>query len=94
VNSMAARLRPFTSRIDPPRLAIAEETAVRITLMPEETLWKGTSSQVKNFWLFVACILVIPIPWAIAAWLRTKCPHLHAHQRAAAYRERRLQQNA
>ena len=41
--------------------------------MPEETLWKGTSSQVKNLWLFVACILVIPIPWAIAAWLRTKC---------------------
>ena len=41
--------------------------------MPEETLWKGTSSQLKNCGLFVACILLIPIPWALAAWLRTKC---------------------
>ena len=41
--------------------------------MPEETLWKGTSSQVKNFWWFAACLLILPIPWAIAAWLRTKC---------------------
>ena len=40
--------------------------------MNELTLWTGTSSQVKNFWLFVACILVIPIPWAIWAWLKTK----------------------
>jgi hypothetical protein len=41
--------------------------------MNEETIWTGTSSQVKNFWLFVACLLVIPIPWAIWAWLKTKC---------------------
>ena len=41
--------------------------------MSEETLWKGTSSQVKNFWLFATCILLLPIPWAVAAWLRTKC---------------------
>ena len=41
--------------------------------MPEETLWKGTSSQVKNFWWFAACIFVLPIPWAIAAWLKTRC---------------------
>ena len=40
--------------------------------MNEQTLWTGTSSQVKNFWLFVACILVIPIPWAIWAWIKTK----------------------
>ena len=40
--------------------------------MTEQTLWTGTSSQVKNFWLFVACLLVIPIPWAIWAWLKTK----------------------
>src|SRR4030095_16877036 len=41
--------------------------------MPEEPIWKGTSSQVKNFWLFVACLLIIPIPWAIWAWLKVKC---------------------
>ena len=40
--------------------------------MTEQTIWTGTSSQVKNFWLFVACLLVIPIPWAIWAWLKTK----------------------
>jgi hypothetical protein len=39
----------------------------------ETELWKGTSSQVKNFWWFVACLLVIPIPWAIWAWLKVKC---------------------
>ncbi len=40
--------------------------------MSEQNIWTGTSSQVKNFWLFVACLLVIPIPWAIWAWLKTK----------------------
>ena len=40
--------------------------------MNEQTIWTGTSSQVKNFWLFVACLLVVPIPWAIWAWLKTK----------------------
>lgn len=39
----------------------------------ETVIWKGTSSQVKNFWWFVACILVIPIPWAVWAWLKVKC---------------------
>ena len=38
----------------------------------EQTLWTGTSSQLKNFWLWLACLLVIPIPWAIWAWLKTK----------------------
>lgn len=37
--------------------------------MAEETLWSGTSSQLKNFWAFVLCILVIPIPWALYRWL-------------------------
>ncbi|MDQ3625225.1 MAG: PH domain-containing protein [Verrucomicrobiota bacterium] len=37
--------------------------------MAEETIWSGTSSQVKNFWLYVSCILVVPIPWAIWAYL-------------------------
>ena len=38
----------------------------------ETEIWKGTSSQVKNFWWFVACILVIPIPWAIWNYLKVK----------------------
>lgn len=40
--------------------------------MPEQTIWTGTSSQVRNFFLFLACILIIPIPFAIWAWLVTK----------------------
>lgn len=39
----------------------------------ETVIWKGTSSQVKNFWWFVACILLIPIPWALWNWLKVKC---------------------
>jgi len=39
----------------------------------ETVIWKGTSSQVKNVWWFAACILVIPIPWAIWHWLKVKC---------------------
>ena len=40
--------------------------------MSEQTLWQGHSSQVKNFWPFVACLLVLPIPWAIYRWLEVK----------------------
>jgi uncharacterized membrane protein YdbT with pleckstrin-like domain len=40
--------------------------------MPEENLWSGTSSQLKNLGVFVLCILIIPIPWAIARWLAVK----------------------
>lgn len=40
--------------------------------MSEQTLWTGTSSQVKHFWLYVSCVLVVPIPWAIVAWLQTR----------------------
>jgi uncharacterized membrane protein YdbT with pleckstrin-like domain len=39
----------------------------------ENVIWKGSSSQWKNFWWFVSCLLVIPIPWAIWAWLKVKC---------------------
>jgi uncharacterized membrane protein YdbT with pleckstrin-like domain len=45
---------------------------LRSASMAEETLWQGTSSQLKNFWAFVLCILVIPIPWAIYRWLAVK----------------------
>jgi uncharacterized membrane protein YdbT with pleckstrin-like domain len=40
--------------------------------MAEETLWSGTSSQLKNLGIFLLCILVIPIPWAIARWMAVK----------------------
>ena len=40
--------------------------------MSEQTIWQGHSSQVKNFWPFVSCLLLIPIPWAIYRWLAVK----------------------
>src|SRR6476659_1327903 len=40
--------------------------------MAEETIWRGTSSQMKNLGIYILCILVVPIPWAIARYLQTK----------------------
>ncbi len=41
-------------------------------LGPETTLWSGTPSQWVNFWWFVLCVLVIPIPWVIWKYLLVK----------------------
>jgi uncharacterized membrane protein YdbT with pleckstrin-like domain len=38
----------------------------------EQVLWQGSPSQWTNFWPFVLCLLVIPIPWAIWRWLETR----------------------
>jgi uncharacterized membrane protein YdbT with pleckstrin-like domain len=40
--------------------------------MAEETLWTGTSSQYKNLGIYLLCILIIPIPWAVWKWLAVK----------------------
>lgn len=40
------------------------------TDQPEATVWSGGPSQWVNFWWFVLCVLVIPIPWAIYRYLR------------------------
>lgn len=40
--------------------------------MAEETIWRGTSAQAKNLGLYLLCLLIIPIPWAIARYLQTK----------------------
>lgn len=39
----------------------------------EQILWQGSPSQWTNFWPFVLCVLVVPIPWAIWRWLSTRC---------------------
>jgi uncharacterized membrane protein YdbT with pleckstrin-like domain len=39
----------------------------------EEVIWQGSPSQWTNFWAFVACLLVIPIPWAIWRYVSTRC---------------------
>lgn len=44
--------------------------------MPEETVWRGTSSQWKNFGVFILCALfcwlIVPIFIALARYLQTK----------------------
>jgi membrane protein YdbS with pleckstrin-like domain len=44
--------------------------------MPEETVWRGTSSQWKNFGLYILCALfcwlIVPIFIALARYLQTK----------------------
>ena len=43
----------------------------------EEIVWRGTSSQWKNFWVYVLCglfcWLLVPIFFALARYLQTKC---------------------
>ncbi len=43
------------------------------TATPETTLWQGRPSQWTNVLPFLACLLIIPIPWAIYRWLAVKC---------------------
>ena len=43
----------------------------------EEIVWRGTSSQWKNFWVYLLCglfcWLLVPIFFAVARYLQTKC---------------------
>jgi uncharacterized membrane protein YdbT with pleckstrin-like domain len=39
----------------------------------ESVLWEGHPSQWTNFPVFLACLLIIPIPLAFARWLQTRC---------------------
>ena len=42
-------------------------------VMNEETIqWRGHPSQWRNFWWFLSCLLVLPIPYAIWKWLETR----------------------
>jgi membrane protein YdbS with pleckstrin-like domain len=43
----------------------------------EEIVWRGTSSQWKNFWVYLLCglfcWLLVPVFFALAYYLKTKC---------------------
>jgi len=39
----------------------------------ESTVWQGRPSQVVNFKYYLACLLIIPIPFAFWKWLQTRC---------------------
>jgi len=38
----------------------------------ERAVWSGTPSQWQNLWAWVACVLLIPIPWALWRALVTR----------------------
>ena len=38
----------------------------------ERIEWSGHPSQWQNLWWFVACMLLLPIPWAFWRWLQTR----------------------
>jgi uncharacterized membrane protein YdbT with pleckstrin-like domain len=40
--------------------------------MEERIIWKGSPSQWMNFWDFVSCILILPIPFVFWKYLKTK----------------------
>jgi uncharacterized membrane protein YdbT with pleckstrin-like domain len=41
-------------------------------MQPEKIIYEGSPSQFLNFWIFVSCILVIPIPFAFWKWLQVR----------------------
>jgi len=58
---------------------IAKELPVNDTnsVPPEEIVWRGTSSQWKNFWVYLLCglfcWLLVPIVFALVYYFRTRC---------------------
>ena len=38
----------------------------------ERIEWNGHPSQWQNLWWFVACVLLVPIPWAFWRWLQVR----------------------
>ena len=58
---------------------VANEVSVSETSseVAEEIVWRGTSSQWKNFWVYLLCgpffWLIVPIFFALAYYLQTRC---------------------
>lgn len=58
---------------------VANELSVSETSssVAEESVWRGTSSQWKNFWVYLLCglfcWLLVPIFFALVRYLQTKC---------------------
>ncbi|MGI8605046.1 MAG: PH domain-containing protein [Verrucomicrobiales bacterium] len=48
---------------------ISSETPPPASPGEEQVLWRGSPSQWQNFWWWLSCLLIIPIPIAIWKWL-------------------------
>lgn len=53
------------------RFCVSDE-ATNFPHMAEQSIWTGTSSQLKNLGLWLLSILIIPLPWALWQWLVVK----------------------
>ena len=42
----------------------------------EQVVWTGTPSHWSNFWIYLACIVLIPIPWAFWQWLSVRASRI------------------
>jgi uncharacterized membrane protein YdbT with pleckstrin-like domain len=42
----------------------------------EKEIFNGNPSQVLNFWTFLSCVFIIPVPFAIWNWLQVRCTKL------------------
>jgi len=63
--------------ISPKRLARLPRSCRKFDniMAEEETIWTGRPSQVKNLKVFIACVLIVPLPYAFWKWLEIRCFH-------------------
>jgi len=38
----------------------------------EKTIWKGCPSAAVDFWLYLSCLLILPIPFALWRWIQRR----------------------
>ncbi len=56
---------------DNPEPSPLTDTPVDPRDLPEAEVWQGAPSQWTNFWWYVLCVLIIPIPWGIWKMIST-----------------------
>lgn len=57
--------------VDNPEPSPLTDTPVDPRDLPEKEVWQGSPSQWTNFWWYVLCLLIIPIPWAVWKMIST-----------------------
>ena len=61
----AKAVAPHNASSTSPEPSPLTDTPIDPRDLPEKEVWQGSPSQWTNFWWYVLCLLVIPIPWAI-----------------------------
>lgn len=39
----------------------------------EKLIWKGCPAAASDFWIYLSCLLVLPIPYALWRWWQRRC---------------------